>query len=442
MTRSTALARLGLTLSEAVTGLAAHARRWTLPLARFLVVQILVQLLGMLAGLLIVRTLTKQDYAYYTLATTLIPTLCLLANSGVTFAASALGGQVWTDRRKLGQVVVTAFKASRIMVAVSTGPVLLAFAWLLHRNGAGLVAASAVLGLSLLAAAFQFSSGILTVAPRLKGEFRFLQRTERTTAGFRLALVAGASLAWLNAELAIVITAVANAVQWFQIRTWVRREVDLDAPADPAMEAEMRRVAKRQWLNELYYVTQGQISIYLLSIFGSAASVADFGALGRIGFLFTAPGVAMQNVVLPRFARCQEPRRLRLLYIQIFLVNAAIAALPVLASLLFPQAFLWLLGAQYGGLRYELLLVALNVGTAAMGGIARLLNDVRAWIVPSWVLVPISVAAQLLLMAAIGVSTLPQVLWIAITTNLVLMCVYLGGAVHFGRRFERSAQPA
>lgn len=417
-------------------------RQWGPTLGKYTLVQLGVQLLGAFAGLLIVRTLPKQEYAFYTLASTLIPTLCSLATSGITYAASALGGQVWTDRRRLGQVAVTAFRVSRLQAALSALPVLAIFAWLLHRNGASPAATAALLGLALAAAASQFASGILTVVPRLKGEFRFLQRTEISAAVLRLVLIAAAAATWLNAELAVLIAGLANAFRWLKIRSWVRNNVDLAVPSDPAMAAEMRRVMWRQWLNEVYYVTQGQISLYLLSIFGTAATVADFGALGRIGFLFAAPGVAMQNVVLPRFARCQDAVRLRQLYMLILAVNAIIAAMPVVISLAAPRPVLWLLGAKYSGLGYELLLYALNLAMAMLGDTASGLNAVRAWIIPGWILAPVWIATQLVLMALIGVATLPQVLWISILTNIVLTCVYLSGAVHFGRAFARAAASA
>jgi O-antigen/teichoic acid export membrane protein len=417
-------------------------RRWGPTIGKYTLVQLCVQLLGACAGLLIVRTLPKQEYAFYTLAGALVPTLCSLATSGITYAASAVGGRVWEDRRRLGQVAVTAFKVSRVQAAVSAVPVLAIFAWLLHRNGASLATGGAILVLALAAAVSQFAAGLLTVVPRLKGDFQFLQRTEISATVLRLVLVAVAAWVWLNAELAVLITGVANAFRWLKIRSWVRSNVDLSAPADPVMAAEMRQVMMRQWLNEVYYVTQGHISLYLLSIFGGVANVANFGALGRVGVLFAAPGVAMQNIVLPRFARCQEPERLRQLYVQIFAANALVAASPVVLALALPRLILWVLGPQYSGLSYELFLYALSLAMAMLSDAAGGLNAVRAWIVPGWIVMPVWLVTQFVLMAVVGVASLPQVLWISVVTNAVLAGVYLSGAIYFGRAFARSVPSA
>jgi O-antigen/teichoic acid export membrane protein len=432
--------RLGPSLHRALGALMDRIQRWSLVLGKFLLVQIAVQVVGMLAGIIIVRTVTKEDYALYTIANTLLPALYALANSGVTFAASAIGGRVWQDDRRLGQVIVTALKASRILSMAVIALVLPLLAFLLRRNGASVAAIGMIAALVSAIALLQLGTAIFIVVPRLRGDFRFLQRTDLTVAVARLALVASAALAWLDTVVALLASALANLLQFLLVRSRVRRRVDLAVPADRSMEREMRGVAGRQWLNEVHYLLQGQISVFLLGVFGSTASVADFGALARIGLIFTAVGVSMQNIVLPRFARCQDPRRLAQLYLEILAANTVIAAAPVVAALLLPRPFLWLLGAQYMDLSSELVLVALSTATAVVYGISVSLNAVRAWIIPGWVVVPFSIVVEALLMLAIGVSTLQQVLWISILSNLLLTLLYVFGAVHFGRRFARTAR--
>ena len=446
MTGATLLLQLGRPLRDAAAGMAGHVRRWAPVLAKFVLVQLAVQAFGMLAGIVIVRTLAKQDYALYTIANTILPALYALANSGVTFAASAIGGRVWQDDRRLGQVLVTAFEASRALAAFAILPVLLVLVFLLHRNGASPPIIAIIAGLVLATALLQLRTAILVVVPRLKGDVRFLQRTDLAAAMLRAALIGSAALVWLDTAVALLMTTFANLFQYLATRGRVRGSIDLAVAADPAMAGEMRRVAGRQWLNEIHYLLQGQISVFLLGVFGSTASVADFGALGRIGLLFAAVGASMQSVVLPRFARCQEPRRLRQLYIQILAANVVLAAVPVIVALAVPRPFLWLLGPRYMGLPGELVLVALNAATAAVCGISGFLNAVRAWIIPGWIAVLLSITVELILMLTVGVSTLRQVLWISILSNLFLTAVFVVGAVHFGRRFAgaamaRSASP-
>lgn len=442
MSAAALIFRLSQSLREGAAATMGQTRRWALVLAKFVLVQLLVQAVAALGGIIIVRTLAKQDYAYYTIANSVLPALFWLANSGVTFAVSGIGGRVWQDPRQLGQVVVTAFRASRVTVSLAAVLMTALLAWLLARNGAPAAIILLVCALVLFAAAFQFVAGILITVPRLRGEIRFLQRLDLMTSCLRLALVAAAALIWFDVEMALFITALTYLAQSAVLRRRVGATIELAVEPAPEMLAEMRQVMKRQWLNEIYYVTQGQVSVFLLSVFGTAASVADLGALGRIGVIFTAFGAAMQGVILPRFARCQDPRRLPWLYGQILAMTAILAALPAVIALILPQPLLWLLGPNYANLSWELALVAANSGAATFSGIAFGLNAARAWIIPGWVLAPASVAAQLGLMAVIGITTLPQVLWISILSSLILACIFVLGAIHFGRAFVHTAPPA
>ena len=438
MTTLGVISRIGRPLRDGIVELVERVRRWALVVAGFVLVQLVIQALGALTGLVLVRAMTKADYAVYTVAGTILPAAYLLANSGVTFAASAIGGRVWQDRLRLGQVVVTAFSASRLMAGIVTMPILLFLTLLLHRVGASAGEISVIVVLVFAAAAVQFATGILIVVPRLLGEFRFLQGVELSAGILRCAAVLVAAMIFIDPEIALTIAVAAFLVQGLLVWFRVKDRVDLSVPVDPAMRVEMRQVTARQWLNELYYVSQGQISVFLLSVFGTSASVADFGALGRIAIVFSATSAAMQAVILPRYARCQEPSRLRSLYVQIFAINGIVAVLPVLVAFFFSRQLLWLLGPKYFGLSHELLLVTLNAGAASLAGIAGHLNAVRAWIVPGWILVPAALAAQFLLMLFVGVSTLPRVLWVSIGSNVLMMALFSVGAIYFGRRFARA----
>ena len=74
--------------------------RWFSLLARFASAQVLIQVLGFLSGIIIVRHLSKPDYAWFTIANTFVATMGMLANLGVSGAVSAIGGEVWQDNAK------------------------------------------------------------------------------------------------------------------------------------------------------------------------------------------------------------------------------------------------------------------------------------------------------------------------------------------------------
>ena len=86
---------------------------WAMLLSRFVAVQLLVQLLGFAGGMLLVRRLSKEQYAFFTIANTLLGTMNLLADSGVGSGLTSIGGRVWDTPARLGQLVRTGLQLRR-----------------------------------------------------------------------------------------------------------------------------------------------------------------------------------------------------------------------------------------------------------------------------------------------------------------------------------------
>jgi hypothetical protein len=69
--------------------------------------QMLVQGIALISGIFIIRLLPTEEYALYTLANTMLGTISLLADGGISTGTLATGGKVWQDPVALGKVVVT-----------------------------------------------------------------------------------------------------------------------------------------------------------------------------------------------------------------------------------------------------------------------------------------------------------------------------------------------
>lgn len=75
--------------------------------------QVLVQLTGLISGILIIRLLPTNEYAFYTLANTMLGTLAVLAGGGISTGGMSEGGKVWRDKARLGGVLATGLKLRR-----------------------------------------------------------------------------------------------------------------------------------------------------------------------------------------------------------------------------------------------------------------------------------------------------------------------------------------
>src|SRR5438552_14312462 len=79
----------------------------------FVTVQVIVQMIGFLSGILLIRMLEQREYAFFTIANTMQGTLNLLADIGVSVGLVSIGGRVWQDRPCLSQLVSTALHLRR-----------------------------------------------------------------------------------------------------------------------------------------------------------------------------------------------------------------------------------------------------------------------------------------------------------------------------------------
>ena len=110
--------------------------------------QILVQAIALISGILVIRQLPANEYALYTLANTMLGTMTILADSGISSGVLAQGSRVWKDQKKLGVVLVTGlelrkkFAIASLVIAI---PLLLFL--LLHHNASWLMAVLIVVSL-------------------------------------------------------------------------------------------------------------------------------------------------------------------------------------------------------------------------------------------------------------------------------------------------------
>src|SRR3989337_1373749 len=81
--------------------------------------QAIVQVIGVISGILIIRLLPTQEYVLYTLANTMLGTMILLADGGMATSVMAQGGKVWQDRIQLGSLLASSFNFRRKITILS-----------------------------------------------------------------------------------------------------------------------------------------------------------------------------------------------------------------------------------------------------------------------------------------------------------------------------------
>jgi O-antigen/teichoic acid export membrane protein len=394
-------------------------------LGKFVGVQLFVQAVGILSGFLLVRLLTKEDYAYFTIANGMLGMMAVLSDNGISSGLTSIGGKVHADRQQFGQLVNTAIDLRKTLGACALLLVTPALVWMLFRNQAS---PSQITSLTLAVLAcfwLQMGIGVYSVVPRLALQTNRIQSLDLASAAARLALLGIAAITFLNATVAISIAAFALLVQWWMLQRWIPDLVARDAPQNPQHRAEILSIVKQQTPNTLYFCVQGQISLWLISIFGNTQNVAEMGALGRLTVIFTVVTSVVNSLIVPRFARLQDPKQLRRLYINVCIGLLAFGLLLVVAAWFFPTQILWLLGSNYSGLETALLLSLVSGILGAVAGSMYSLNTSRGWIVPPLIAIPIGIITQLVLICILDISTLNGVLWMSILSAPIGMLLCL-----------------
>ena len=384
-----------------------QARRF----GNYALVQVAVQFVGFASGILLVRWLPQREYAYFTIANAMQATLNMLADIGISVGLISIGGRVWQNRHRFGELINTGLSVRRKLAAASiiiVAPILYA---MLARNGATLPYALLLIGVVVVGFSIQLSIDVFNVVPRLRSDIARIQTIDFICAITRLLLVLGLIYVFATAGVAVMVASATFFLQYLLLRSYAAKVVDLNASENAEDRQEILRLIKTLAASTLFYCFQGQITVFLISFFGRhPASIAEVGALGRLAMIFTILLNMLTNIFVPAFARCQDKRKLRGFYLLIAGGVALFSAVVLGAVALFPDQFLFVLGDRYAHLHRELLLMVGSAIVSAFGTTLWMLNASKAWVDGAWIYIPLTLATQIALIPFTDFSSVSGVL--------------------------------
>lgn len=396
---------------------------WTTLLTKFASVQLVVQALTSLGGILLIRTLSKEEYAYLTIASTMQSTMAILVDMGVGASLFAIGGKVWQDQYRFGQLINTAIQLRYRLALFSvlvTVPILLG---LLIQNGASIYYALMLTGIVLLGLNYQIANGVLMIVPKLHSLVNKIQNLELISAIIRFGFLGLACLTFVNAALTSLITSIIGGIQYILWKRIASSKLDRTASINEEDKrfilATMRSVAP----SSIFFCVQGQLTIFLISLFGKVENVAEVGALGRLAVIFTIINSTLATIVIPSFARCHSIKVLRRRYFQILGIFSLLGLLFVVASGIYADQFLWILGSKYSHLRSELIIMALATSFNSLVGLMVSINHSKAWVKHMWVEIPTTLFFQISLLTVLDVSTVRGIVLFSLFSNIPLFLV-------------------
>ena len=357
-----------------------RTRYWLGKISHFGAWQLASQGLQLITGFLLVRWLSLESYAQFGVALGFQNMLNTLVDLGFSGSLVALVGEKIHDRENLGRYIGSAL-ALRTRMLLTVGPLsALAFFWLAHRHHWPLWT-SLPLFLSILASLF-FQGWTACYTPPLLMHHQLgpLYRPAVLLNAAKLALCSLLqACTLLSATLICGLNALAAMTTGYLYRTSARPYFLTPDLPDPQASQAIRRYISPLLLGIVFYAFQGQVQVFLISIFGQTQSIAEVAALGRLGQLFMFLSAFNATILTPFIARVPHPR-LALRYTQAILFTIAIATAVSLATYLFPAPFLWLLGPKYQTLHLELTLSVIASSLALITGTLYAFNNARQWV--------------------------------------------------------------
>jgi len=398
--------------------LASNSYYWLKTLSKFVSVQLAVQSLSIASGLLLVRTLSKEEYAYFTIVGSMQGTMNLLADSGISTGLISIGGKVWQNSYRFGQLINTAMKLRRYLATISAVVVAPIIFWMLVSNGSSVGYTIVMVVATLVGLNFQLTVGVLEVVPRLYSQISRVQIMDLVFAVSRLFILGISYLILLNALTAVLAGSLALGIESLLLGYWARDSLDINAPVHHEDRSEIIKIVRNLLPSTIYYCVQGQLTVFLISIFGNTQKIAEVGALGRLGIFFSIIYSVMNGIILPKFSRCQSFNILCRQYCKIISFLILIELLLIILAGIFPSQFIWILGKHYAHLKSEVLLLAISSSFSSIVGMMWSLNASKAWVNDSWFYVPGTIAIQILLLFILDLSTVRGIIMFGMFSNI------------------------
>jgi O-antigen/teichoic acid export membrane protein len=397
---------------------AARTRRHLPAVAEVMGGQIIGQVFMALTGILIVRHLPKEQYAWFTLYSSLGAMMALVADSGLAAGLNAHGGQLLPDQTALARFH-TAAKAFRFRLSLLSGAAVGALGvYLLWKNHCPPGLMVGILAMTWVGMFLATTGQMNVVLHNLLGHRRLVQAGSILTHAVRLGLVALCHLAGLLTGTTACLTAFFSQL----VGTWfTSRQLPIVYPPAEPLEKDredLTHYVRQTMPNALFACVQAQIGALLLGAFGHTGDVANFGALSRVAVLFSVFSAPIFFLASPAFAKAPTRGHLIRIASLVLAGYTALSGLALVAVNVFPQVFFWLIGSQYAGLERELVWVVGAQALCSMDSILWTLALARGWLFRAWVTIPLTLAFQAAVLVVVNPQTIEGVASLSIAQTM------------------------
>jgi len=349
-------------------------------LVKFSAGQSALQLLQALNGLALVWLLPINDFAMYALFTGAMGFSAVLFGLGLTPTLISLVGSDVRDPATVGRYMFAAFRLRLSFLAPAT---FLGVCFLIYSGGRlegswGLVAllCLSLLTCNIFAAQTDLYGAPLQMAGRLGALYKWSLAAELVKLLLVLVLWTGE---WLTAASASISVLVALGVNFLGLRWAAGSHFQKPATVPLKEREQLWHITKPLLPNVLFSAMQGQITIVVAALVGTATQIASVGALGRLARLIAFLQAANPMLVGPALAKLKPEQLWRALPLVIGVTGLVAAAIAV-SGFVLPDVLILLLGTNYRDLGDVVWLVTLGAGLGYFVSVLTTITLFRHWV--------------------------------------------------------------
>lgn len=223
--------------------------------------QIVVQAVTFLCGLVVIRLISVEQYAFYTLAITMLGAMGIIADGGVSAGVMVQGGKCWREKARLAGVIACGIQLRRKLALASLVVGLPLLIVLLLRNGASWTIATGIAIAVIPALVAALSTPILDAPLRLHQQVWPLQRIYIGVGLLRLGGMVAGLLVWPVAVACILLNGLSAVLANWQLRRAAAPYIEIGAPVNPEAKKQIVTLMRRIMPNTIYYSFSSQLTI-------------------------------------------------------------------------------------------------------------------------------------------------------------------------------------
>jgi O-antigen/teichoic acid export membrane protein len=383
----------------------------------------MVQGISFVGSFALLRWMSVEDYAIFTLAWSIQSMMMAFGDLGVGGAVVPMVGSAVDDPRRLGACIAAGRQLRRWLFPIVCLGGALTF-WLLGReHGISLLNGSLLFLCALLSlwlnASTLFYSAPLIIRQKL-GYIYILQNgvVSLRVLSYSLAQLFGC----ITAALPLLTNVILQAGQLLVIRKKSNTHIDeppMQSPEAVKVRRELVRFLAPQIPVLIFNTFIGQVTIFIVSLVGTTAALAEIGAISRLSALFAPLAGLFGLIIVPYFTRLDQSLVGRRTF-QLFCLGCGLLTALVAFGFFLPQPFILILGEKYAHLRPEIGWTLLAFGMGQIAGLMASIIYARK-IIPRLSIVFIAlpvVLAQLIGAYFYPPSTIHGAILITLWTNL------------------------